>query len=155
MAGSTNTQFAVAIHVLTLLAGAGDGPVSSEVMAQSVGSNPVYLRRVLGRLREAGLVGSRPGPKGGWHLERASEAITLGDAWRATNDDVPLFGLHETAVGCPVGNEVSRLLAGVDERLTRTVEHELDRTTIAEVMPDLSTFTAAERALPQPGAAAA
>lgn len=142
MAGPTNTQFAVAIHVLTLLAGHVGRPLSSETMAESVGSNPVYLRRVLGRLREAGLVGSRPGPKGGWHLERAAADVTLGDAWRAVQDGASIFGLHAVQPGCPVGADVTRTLTRVDEQLTRTVEEELDRTTVAQVMPDLATFDA-------------
>lgn len=135
MAGSTNTQFAVAIHVLTLLAGGEGAPMSSEQMAQSVGSNPVYLRRVLGRLRDAGLVASRPGPKGGWHLERVATAITLGDAWRATQESAPIFGLHTVAPGCPVGRDIAATLTELDERLTRSVEEELDSTTVAQVMP--------------------
>ncbi|MDO9355422.1 MAG: Rrf2 family transcriptional regulator [Solirubrobacteraceae bacterium] len=136
MAAPTNTQFAVAIHVLTLLSGHRDTPLSSDDMAGSVGANPVYLRRVLGRLRETGFVGSRPGPKGGWHLTREPEAITLGDVWRAIQCDAAIFGLHATAPECPVGREITATLTALDEQLSRTVLEELDRTTVAQVMPD-------------------
>jgi Rrf2 family protein len=135
MAAPSNTQFAVAIHVLTLLTGHRDTPMSSDAMAESVGANPVYLRRVLGRLRETGFVDSRPGPKGGWHLTQEPDAITLGDVWRAIQDDAPIFGLHATAPECPVGNQITVTLSALDDRLTRTVVDELDRTTIAQVIP--------------------
>ncbi len=148
MAGPTNTQFAVAIHVLTLLGNSAGTPVSSEVMSESAAVSPVYLRRVLGRLREAGLVGSRPGPRGGWVLQREPSAITLGDAWRAVQEGAPLFGLHGVQPGCPVGASITETLAGIDRQLTASVEAELDGITVERVMPDLSAFSAEERMLP-------
>ena len=54
MSRPANTQFAVAVHVLTMLAGLPRELQTSEVMAASVGSNPVHIRRVLARLRKAG-----------------------------------------------------------------------------------------------------
>ncbi len=148
MAGSTNTQFAVAIHVLTLLGNSGGTPVSSDVMSESAAVSPVYLRRVLGRLREASLVGSRPGPRGGWELRREPAEITLGDAWRAVQEGAPLFGLHAVQPGCPVGASITQTLAGIDRQLTASMEAELDGITVAQVMPDLSAFSAEERLLP-------
>jgi len=77
-ARSTNTQFAVAVHVLTYLAGVSPGrAVSSEELSKSANVNPVYVRRVLGPLRSAKLVRSRPGVNGGWELERDAAQITL------------------------------------------------------------------------------
>ncbi|MBO9533706.1 MAG: Rrf2 family transcriptional regulator [Solirubrobacteraceae bacterium] len=144
MAGPANTQFAVAVHVLTMLAGMRAAPVSSELMAGSTGSNPVYLRRVLGRLREAGLVGSRPGPRGGWHLEREPADITLGDAWRAVQEGAPVFNLHAVQPDCPVGSSIATTLTGIDERLTRSVEAELDAISLLDVFPGAAQFDPAD-----------
>jgi Rrf2 family protein len=145
VAGPTNTQFAVAIHVLTLLSGMREEPVSSDLMAGSTGSNPVYLRRVLGHLREAGLVTSRPGPRGGWRLTREPEQITLGDAWRAVQEGAPIFGLHlGVQPDCPVGQDVALTLGDIDQRLTRSVEEELDRTTVAAITPASAPFDPAD-----------
>ena len=78
MARPTSTHFAVAVHVLTYLAAvaAESRAVSSEELAASANVNPVHVRRVLGPLRDAGLVSSRPGPRGGWGLGRPVEQIT-------------------------------------------------------------------------------
>jgi Rrf2 family protein len=151
-----NTQFAVACHVLTLLGGLPEARMSSEEMADSVGANPVYLRRVLGHLRRAGLVDSRPGVGGGWELCRAPEAITLGDAWRAIHGDEPLLGLHEVNPRCPVGRQVAVTLSELDRRAAHAVEAELDRTTVRDVLPAPGTVgVGAAAAAPGPGAAAA
>ena len=64
MSRPTNTQFALAVHVLTMLAALPRELRNSEEMAGSAGSNPVHIRRVLGRLRAAGLVASRSGRTG-------------------------------------------------------------------------------------------
>jgi Rrf2 family protein len=131
----TNTQFAVGVHMLTLLANDPPGPLSSEEMAASANANPVYVRRVLGRLREAGLVSSRPGVKGGWVLLRDPARITLGDVWRAIQRDDPILGLHEANPSCEVGREIQGALGALDRRAASAVETELDRTTVRDLIP--------------------
>lgn len=128
-----NTQFAVAVHVLTLLAGARGHVLSSEVLAGSVGANPVHVRRVLGALRRSGLVVSRPGAHGGWRLDVPPESLTLGDVWRAVQGDDPLLGLHGAAPRCSVGQRIHVALVGVDRRAARAVEEELGRVTVADL----------------------
>jgi Rrf2 family protein len=135
MGQPTNTQFAVGVHVLILLGAGRDAPLSSEEMAASVGTNPVYIRRVLGRLREAGLVVSRPGARGGWRLVREGTEITLGDVWRAIVRDDHILGLHASNPACPVGQSVQRTLADIDRQAARAIEAELDRATVDDVSP--------------------
>ena len=132
MTRPTNTQFAVASHVLLLIADADGRPVTSEEMSASVQASPVYLRRVLGRLRDAGLVLSRPGPRGGWLLTGSPAGVTFGDVWRAVHGDEPLLGLHGPAEACPVGAEVGALMTGIQDRITRAIEEELDQTTLLD-----------------------
>ena len=51
---ASNTRFAVALHVLAFLA-SREGPVKSSLIARSVGTNPVVVRRIIARLAEAGI----------------------------------------------------------------------------------------------------
>lgn len=143
MPTTTNTQFAVGVHMLTLLADRAPELMSSEEMAGSADANPVYVRRVLGRLREAGMVSSRPGVGGGWALVRDPKGITLGDVWRAIQSDDRLLGLHEVNPRCDVGQSIQRHLADVDRRASAAVQSELDRITVAEMLPAASKRTAA------------
>ena len=136
MAQPTNTQFAVAVHVMTLLGGAPAQVMSAELMASSVGANPVHVRRVLGALRRRGLVASRPGARGGWQLSRAADGVTLGDVWSAVQGDDPLLGLHGAAPDCKVGQRIQRALSSVERRAARAVEHELAHTTIGDLARD-------------------
>ena len=146
VARPTTTQFAVATHVLTPLAGAPDEVRSAELLAGSAGANPVHVRRVLGALRRAQLVGSRPGVSGGWQLSRSAAEITLGDVWRAVQGDDPLLGLHGAAPECSVGQRIQQALRDVDRRAALAVEDELARTSIA----DLAQVTRSRELAPAP-----
>jgi DNA-binding IclR family transcriptional regulator len=56
---STNSRFAVAVHVLSLMAWSDEEPLKSEQVAESVNTHPVVIRRMLVDLAQAGLVVSR------------------------------------------------------------------------------------------------
>jgi len=153
MARPTSTQFAVAVHVLTYLAGvaaeshressaAESRPesrvpparaVSSEELALSANANPVHVRRVLGPLREAGLVLSRPGPRGGWGLGRPAAEITAAQVWDLVQGHEPVLGLHGPNPACPVGRSIQHSLTDLDARARQAVRAELDRVTVADL----------------------
>jgi Rrf2 family protein len=132
---ATNTQFALGVHMLTLLAGSAPATLSSEEMAGSARSNPVHVRRVLGTLREAGLVTSKPGARGGWQLAAQPADITLADVWRVVHGpDQEVLGLREVNPDCPIGRSVQDLLTGIDRAAQRAIADELHRTTIAQLV---------------------
>lgn len=135
MSAHPNTRFPVALHVVTLLADRPDDVISSEMMAGSVGTNPVHLRRVLAGLREAGLVESRPGQGGGWRLTAEAGDITLGDVWRATRGDDVLIAVHQgTNPQCPIGSRMDDVLGDVVERVDAAVQDTLDGSTVADLL---------------------
>lgn len=148
MSGPANTQFALGVHMATLLAALGHAPQTSELLAISAGSNPVHVRRVLGRLREAGLVVSRPGPKGGWQLAADPATTTLADVWRAVHGEGGILGLHEASPACTVGRRIQDSLAEIDRSAARAIERELAGTTLA----DLARGTRADEFQPAPAA---
>ncbi|HEX6342595.1 Rrf2 family transcriptional regulator [Umezawaea sp.] len=135
MARSTNTRFAVAVHVLTYLAGSTGGrPVSSDELSESTNVNPVHVRRVLGPLREAGLVRSRPGVHGGWELAVEAGAVTLARIWRLLQGDDPMLGLHGPDPACAVGRRVHESLTALDRVVADAVATELEKVTVHDVL---------------------
>jgi Rrf2 family protein len=143
MSRRTNTQFAIAVHVMTMLAGLPRELQTSEAMAASVGTNPVHIRRILASLREAGFVASRPGPHGGWQLLRAPEKTTLADVWRVINGADPVLGVHEADPNCDVGQRIQRNLESIDRSALAAVEAELETTTLADLAEETSSEQAA------------
>ena len=135
----TSSRFAVAVHLMALAmlaqAEAEGELLTSERMAESVCTNPVVVRRILGALRNAGLVASQPGPGGGWRLTRAPERITLRDVYRAV-DPEPLLALpHQPAsASCPVGRHMRQTLEGVFHAAAEAMERKLAEVTVADVL---------------------
>ncbi|GAA0594133.1 Rrf2 family transcriptional regulator [Kutzneria viridogrisea] len=135
MAGSTNTQFAVAVHVLTYLAGVTDAhAVSSDELSKSANVNPVYVRRVLGPLRRAGLVRSRSGVNGGWELAVDARQITLEQVWRPLQGTQPVLGLHGPDPTCATGRNVQKALTALDRTVADAVATSLKRFTVHDIL---------------------
>jgi Rrf2 family protein len=132
---SHNSQFAIAIHILTLLAQAEDEPTTSEFIAGSVNTNPVFIRRILGLLSHAGLVVSQPGIGGGWRLLRDPAAITLMEVYRSV-DQGRLLAMHHSTPNpsCLVGRNIQRTLTVYFDEAERAFEQTLAQRTIAEVL---------------------
>jgi Rrf2 family protein len=138
MAQSTNTQFAVAVHVLTYLAGVTAGHIaSSEELAKSANVNPVYVRRVLGPLRGAGLVRSRPGAHGGWELASDPADITLEQVWLLLQGTDPVLGLHGPDPTCATGRHVQKTLIALDRTVADAMEAALRRFTVRDILEDI------------------
>ena len=89
------SRFAVAVHILTLVATFDNKQLTSESMAESIGVNPVVVRTLLGKLRKAGLVRTRRGVAGA-ELVRPLEKIRLLDIYLAVNPEGELFSLRNT-----------------------------------------------------------
>lgn len=135
VSGRGNTQFAVAAHVLVYLAGAGAGrSVSSDELAGSVNVNPVHIRRVLGPLRKAGLLRSRPGAQGGWELARPAETIHFDEIWVLVQGEEPVVASHGPNPQCPVGRLVDGLVGELQDDVGRAIARELHGRTVADVL---------------------
>lgn len=130
-----SSRFAVAVHVLTLLAQSGGEPVTSEYIAGSVNTNPSLVRRLLSTLARAGLTTSQMGTGGGALLARAAGEITLLDVYRAV-DEGELFAMHreQPNPACPVGRNIQAELHHRFDAATHALEAELGRTTIAQML---------------------
>jgi Rrf2 family protein len=132
----SNTHFSIAVHVLSALAYNDGVLLGSEDLARTVGSNPSFIRGLIGRLKEAGLVETQLGKGGGARLGRPASKITLCDVYRAT-ESKPALKTHSCEAGasvCIVAAKMTPLLAEIGGRIEHAVEGELKRTTIAELV---------------------
>jgi Rrf2 family transcriptional regulator, repressor of oqxAB len=93
----------MAAHALALLARTGGGK-SSGLLAASVNTHAVFLRRILRDLVAAGLVEAREGRAGGYRLTRPASRVTLAEVYRAVEPEGPLApSPSEPDTSCPVG----------------------------------------------------
>ncbi|CAH2917991.1 MAG: Rrf2 family transcriptional regulator, group III [uncultured Paraburkholderia sp.] len=123
---NTSSRFAFAVHVLALLSLQEGTPLSSDMIAGSVNTNPALIRRLLPM------------------LARAPEQISLLDVYRAV-DDAQLFALHreEPNLACMVGRNIQVVLRGIIDEAQQAMEASLAQRTLADATADLER---AERA---------
>ena len=133
------TRFAVALHILLLLGSEPAGQATSGRIAQSVGTNPVVIRRLAGQLARAGLVRIRRGP-GGAELARSAAEITLADVWAAMRrTGLPLLPTHRGPQpnGNVLGRAVPELLRDVLNEAERAMERRLGEITLQYLLDRL------------------
>jgi len=124
-----------------------DGPVTSELVAKMLGTNPVVVRRTMAGLRDAGHVRSEKGHGGGWTLQRPLAEITMLDIHRAVGDP------HVFAIGpaidmpeCLVEQAVNAAMGDAFRAAEALLMETLARVTLADIALD---YDARFRALGQ------
>lgn len=130
-----NSHFALATHVLVALAlQPDDAPVTSATLARSVNTNAAFLRLLLGRLREAGLIEVALGKGGGARLARPAQKMTLADVYRVMERQ-PAARLHHCppSRSCVVGRNIVPVLEAVVEDVESAALGRLARTTVADL----------------------
>src|SRR5262245_53106717 len=101
----------MAVHVLTVLGFKEGDRVTSKLLAMSVNTNPVIIRRLLLTLKRAKLIETGKGAGSGSRLSRSPARINLAEVYRAVENSEP-FTLPSTKPNpaCPVGNCIRRAL---------------------------------------------
>ena len=130
-----DTRFSSAIHMLILIAGSEE-PLSSEMIASSVGTNPSYIRKVTGLLKKQGILDSRQGMRG-FSLVIPPEELSLYMIYQAIaeTDEVHVFDLHQNPNDeCIVGRHIRPVLSETFREIEKKAEEELKQTTLADCM---------------------
>ncbi len=136
----------MAVHVLAVLAYKGGDGVSSALLAASVNTNPVIIRRLLLALQQAKVVETRKGAGFGSRLSRSPARISLADVYRAVEADAPFVMPRRKPNGeCPIGRGIATALERVFTSAQQALERDLGRTTLARVVRAMKATAGAQR----------
>lgn len=133
-----DTKFSIAVHVLILVSEA-EKPLSSAQIAESVGTNPSFVRKVLSALKAAGLIDSHQG-RAGFSLKVSSEKLSLFQIYQAIygREDIELFEVHKNPNDqCVVGRFITPTLTNVFAHIQQETQGALASTTLADCMDDM------------------
>lgn len=137
---AANSQFAIAVHILTVLAKAGeDKNVKSDYIAESVKTNPVVIRRLLADLNRAKLVVSQTGANGGTRLAKCPHQLNLADVHRAVSCGVTFALRRETNDDCAIGKNIQCVLEKLQTEISETVEAKLAQFSLQSVLEAVET----------------
>ena len=128
------TRLSDAVHILAFIALYQDCDLTSNKLAESVQTNPAYVRQLMSALRKGGLLVSVKGhPRPA--LAREPEKITLLDAYRAVEGNKPL--LHQdihTNPACGVGVNIQLVLRDCYDLVQARAEETMRSITLQEIL---------------------
>lgn len=91
------------IHCASMLSDLPEGAVlPTKVLAEYHGVSETYLAKHLQALKNAGIIGSVPGPRGGVYLVKKPEELTLLEIVDAIEGKEPLFRCTEIRQRSPI-----------------------------------------------------
>ena len=133
------SRFTIAVHILTCIDYFKDQDrVNSEFLAGSVGVNPVIVRTVISKLREAGIVTTQRGSSGA-KLAKPLKEISFYDVYKAVDsvNEEGLFHFHDQpSTECPVGRNIHKAMDGRLFSIQHSMEEQLRAITLADVVKD-------------------
>ena len=128
------TRLSDAVHILAFIALYQDCDLTSNKLAESVQTNPAYVRQLMSALRKGGLLVSVKGhPRPA--LAREPEKITLLDAYRVVEGNKPL--LHQdihTNPACGVGVNIQLVLRDCYDLVQARAEEAMRSITLQEIL---------------------
>ena len=129
----------IAVHCLIFIYEAkGKAKVTSGLLAQSTGCNPVIIRNILSALKKAGLITVARGP-GGAELCRDPSEITLFMIYSALEPGgvTGLIGIHPCdGRSCLVAQNIRAVLQGPYHQIEASIRQTMEQITLASMLED-------------------
>lgn len=131
-----STILSDAIHILVYLDSDEDHPLTSKAIADSVNTNPAAVRKIMRKLKLAGIISSSQGkvnPK----LNRDPSKITLYDIYIAVDGSSIFKPDYNTGDNCYISDHISDVLEIKYHQIQQTVFDELKQMTLSNVINDI------------------
>lgn len=129
----------VAVHCLIFIHEAkGIAKVTSNLLAESTGCNPVVIRNILSALKKAGLI-TVPRGTGGAELCTAPSKITLYQIYSALEPDgmASLIGIHPCQERpCPVAQNIRKVLQSPYQKIEDSIKETMAIITLQSMIDD-------------------
>ena len=118
-----------------------DYKITSDFLSSSINVNPVVIRRILQKLKSAGIITVARGNVGSMEINKDLKDITFYDVYKAVDcvDDEGLFHFHENPNPlCPVGRNIHNVLDKRLDAIQQAMENEMKKSTLADVINETS-----------------
>lgn len=112
-----DSHFDTTLKIMINLAVKNEEVHSSESLAQSLGTNPAFVRKIMAKLSRAGLILTKRGQSGGVSLLKSPKEISLKEIYLAANDRVNLTETKKSKFNCPVSCSAQSILLKLSSRL--------------------------------------
>ncbi len=127
-------EFAVAVHALVYLNHKGT-TVSSEDLAENICTNPARVRKVMSKLKKAGILSAKEGNIGGYLFDRNPAKVNLNMVLLALDIPAmaPVWRPGSAEKKCLVASGMGDILDGIYAQLDDACRQKLLAITIADI----------------------
>lgn len=126
-----DTKFSVAVHLLILISESAV-PMNSDRMAESIGTNASYVRKILSLLKKSDIINR---VDSGYSLTYPPENLTLLEIYQAVmeNSEIHLFDIHRNPNDkCIVGRHIKPVLTDMFTDIEKKFADSLESKTLAD-----------------------
>lgn len=132
------SEFAVAVHGLAYL-NQRKATTSSEELAANVCTNPARVRKVMAKLKKAGMIATKEGLEGGYHFIKDPSSVNLkqicdalevtfvSSSWKSGDQNMP----------CMVSSGMSGVMDEIYEDLNELCRNRMEEITIKDIQEKL------------------
>ncbi len=129
-----STKLSDAVHIMAFIAIHQEYDLSSTVIADSIQTNPAFVRQIMMKLKKAGLMSSVNGhakPS----LAKPTEKITLLDIYKAVEGSKPLLHLDtHTNPDCGVGVNIQLALQDYYNEIQKGTEKHMSSISLQDII---------------------
>ncbi|WP_296877240.1 Rrf2 family transcriptional regulator [Thomasclavelia sp.] len=123
-----------AVHILVIIALNPLENLTSQTIANSIYTNPSFIRQLMSKMKKAGILSSVHGhalPS----LAKDAKMITLLDVYKAVEGDKPLLHLNtHTNPECGVGVNIQYTLQEYYDDIQQHIETKMDEITLQDII---------------------
>ncbi|MQS76346.1 Rrf2 family transcriptional regulator [Companilactobacillus halodurans] len=132
-----STKFSDSVHILAFIEIYKDQKLSSELIAKSIETSPVVVRRLMGNLRNADLIDTKKGTAEA-KLSKDSDKITLLDIYLAVEGNKKLFTVDShTNSNCIVGGNIQKVLSSYYEDAQMAALRKFNDVTLQDITKNI------------------
>lgn len=129
-----STKLSDTIHLLVFLYLAEGDRITSAKIAESVKTNPAYIRQLMSALKKGGLITSDRGQANA-ALTRTVDRITMLDIYRAAEGEKPLLHLDiHTNPECGVGVNIQLAIGDFYREVQDAAEQKMRKITLKDII---------------------
>ena len=112
-----DSHFDTTLKIMINLAVKNEEVHSSDSLAESLGTNPAFVRKIMAKLSRAGLILTKRGNSGGVSLLKNPKDISLKEIYLAANDRVIINEVKKVKSACSVSCSAQNILLKLSSRL--------------------------------------
>lgn len=134
------SEFAIAVHALVFLNHKQD-TVSSEALACNVCTNPARVRKVMAKLKKAGIIKTKEGLVGGYHFDRDPSSVNLRQICDALEVDFvsASWKSGDEDMNCMIASGMAGIMDGIYADLDELCKKKLESITISSIEKKIFT----------------